>query len=182
MSAHGEVALVRNRAHTTTTAIGRQSFPAIAGFVGVLTAAAAGPFPGRNEVSPRFQPRDRRYSSRAATLSNTRIGRRHVLGGEMNAGAAHIQRSRIADYMVRSHLRRFAEEVPHERSRVDTDGRVDRLSRASQRPQRRAPGPLRNDSGGGLPLRVDSPKSLRPRNGPPSISNDVAAWKLRVCG
>ena len=162
MSAHGEVALVKNRAHTTTTAIGRQSFPAIAGFVGVLTAAAAGPFPGRNEVSPRFQPRDRRCSSRAATLSNTRIGRRHVLGGEMNAGVAHIQRSRIADYMVQSHLRRFAEEMPHERRRIDTDGRVDRLTRASRAPSDARQAPSGMIPVGAYPCAVDRPEITPP--------------------
>ena len=54
VSAHGEVAQVKNRAHTTTTAIGRQSFPAIAAFVGVLTAAAAGSFPDATRYRPGF--------------------------------------------------------------------------------------------------------------------------------
>ena len=127
-----------------------------------MTAAAAGPFPGRNEGIASVSVSRPAMLKPSSDAVDTRIGRRHVLGGEMNAGVAHIQRSRIADYMVQSHLRRFAEEVPHERRRIGVDGRVDRLTRASQRPQRRAPGPLRNDSGGGLPLRVDRPEITPP--------------------
>ena len=175
MSAHGEVAQVKNRAHTTTTAIGHQSFPAIAGFVGVPGSGSGQSLSGRNEVSPRFQPRDHQCSSRAATLSNTRIGRRHVLGGEMNAGAAHIQRPSIADYMVQSHLHRFAEEVPHERRSIDTDGRVDRLTRASRAPSDARQAPSGKIPVGAYPCAWTGPKSLRPRNGPPNIPNDVAA-------
>ena len=100
----------------------------------------------------------------------------------MNAGVAHIQRSWIADYMVQSHLHRFAEEVPHERRRTDTDGRVGRLTRASQRPRDARQAPSGMIPVGAYPCAWLGPKSLRPRNGPPSISNDVAAWKLRVCG
>ena len=96
-------------------------------------------------------------------LSNMRIGRRHVLGGEMNAGAAHIiQRWRIADYMVRSHLRRFAEERPHERRRIDTDGRVDRLTRASRAPSDARQAPSGEIPVGAYPCAVDRPEITPP--------------------